>query len=306
MKPRWLLFLVMVFGLAPPLWAGDGKNADKKPGDEPKKEAKPVLDPKNAGKNFQVPYRLTDTQHVLVRAKINGKGPFNFIIDTGAPMLFVSVPIAKKVGLEAGKDKFTTLDRFEMEGGVVQGKVKCRVETPFQLEGMNAMGLAGVELHGIIGYTVLAYYKMEFDFTRDKMTWTQLAFDPPQPKPVKIGKKEGAGMAGLESLGGIMKFISALTGLRPAPPPVPRGFLGLELAEADGALTVKSVLAMGPADKAGLKVGDKIQQVQGNEIKSFTDVVRHCAGATAGQTVRFSILRATDKHDITITAGEGL
>src|SRR5436305_2039231 len=37
-----------------------------------------------AGKPVAVPYRLTDTQHVLVRAKINGKGPLNFILDTGA------------------------------------------------------------------------------------------------------------------------------------------------------------------------------------------------------------------------------
>ena len=30
---------------------------------------------------------MTTFQHVLVRAKINGKGPFNFILDTGAPAL---------------------------------------------------------------------------------------------------------------------------------------------------------------------------------------------------------------------------
>ena len=34
------------------------------------------------------------------------------------------------------------------------------------------MGFAGAELHGIIGYNVLARYRMEIDFTRDKMTWT--------------------------------------------------------------------------------------------------------------------------------------
>ena len=38
---------------------------------------------------------------------------------------------------------------------------------------MNGLGLAGVELHGMIGYNVLARYRMEIDFTRDKMTWTR-------------------------------------------------------------------------------------------------------------------------------------
>jgi hypothetical protein len=297
MKPRWFLLMLAVC-LAPPLSGGS---------DVKKSEKTPAAEGKNSpAKTYQIPYRLTDTQHILVRAKINGKGPFNFIIDTGAPMLFISVPIAKKIGLEAGKDHFATLDRFEMEGGAVQEKIKCRVETPFQLEGMNALGLPGAELHGIIGYTVLAHYKMEFDFTKDKMRWTQLAFDPPQPKALMVGKKEGMGMAGLDMLGPLIKVLAWASGIKPAPPAVPRGFLGLEIAEAEGAVTVKSVVADGPAAKAGLKPGDRIQFVQGKEIKAFVDVIRHTAAVTVGQTVRFAVQRGQDRKDITITAGEGL
>ena len=35
------------------------------------------------------------------------------------------------------------IDRLDIEGGPVHTKFKCVVETPFQLEGMNAMGMAG-------------------------------------------------------------------------------------------------------------------------------------------------------------------
>ncbi len=42
------------------------------------------------GQSFQVPYRLTDTNHFLVRVRINGKGPFNFLVDSGAPALYVA------------------------------------------------------------------------------------------------------------------------------------------------------------------------------------------------------------------------
>src|SRR5438132_766574 len=191
--------------------------------DEPAKEAKPA----------PVPYRLTDTQHVMVRVKINGKGPFNFIVDTGCPVLIVSTPIAKKIGLELEKN-WAVLDKLEFEGGLAQTKVKARVETPFQLEGMNGMGLAGVELHGLLGYAVLAKYKMEFDFTRDQLKWQPLAFDPPPPRP--IGMKGGAGS--LEMIGGLMKVLTFLSGLKPGPPPVPRGFLGIEIDEKDSAIIV--------------------------------------------------------------------
>src|SRR5579872_5891192 len=95
---------------------------------------------KAAPRSFEVPYRLTVPKHVLVRAKINGKGPFNFILDTGAPALFVATPVCKMLGVEADRNGWGTFDRFEIEGGVVLTKLRGRVETPFQLEGMNGMG----------------------------------------------------------------------------------------------------------------------------------------------------------------------
>src|SRR5579864_6823592 len=82
---------------------------------------------KKSAQTYQIPYRLTSTLHVLVRAKINGQGPFNFIVDTGAPILVVATSVGKKLGLSADKTGWTTLDRFELEGGAVQKKIKCRV-----------------------------------------------------------------------------------------------------------------------------------------------------------------------------------
>src|SRR5438067_4022096 len=127
---------------------------------------------KAKAETYQIPYRLTDTKHVLVRAKINGKGPFNFILDTGAPALFISTAVCRKLGIEADASGWGTLERFEIEGGLVLTQFKARIEDPFQLEGMNGLGLAGAELHGIIGYTILARYRLEFDFTQTKMVWT--------------------------------------------------------------------------------------------------------------------------------------
>src|SRR5262249_9118420 len=133
-------------------------------------------------KTFQIPYRLTSTNHILVRAKINGKGPYNFILDTGAPAVFVATAVCRNLGVAADKEKWGSLDRFEIEGGVVLQKIRIRVEDPFQLQGMNGLGLAGAELHGIIGYTLLARYATEFDFSKPKLAWTELNFTPPFPE----------------------------------------------------------------------------------------------------------------------------
>jgi hypothetical protein len=284
MKSRWLCLGLAVLGLGPPLWAADIK--------------KPEL------KSYQVPYRLTDTFHVLVRARVNGKGPFNFIIDTGAPALFVATPVAKKLGVSPDKDGWGTFDRFEIEGGLVETKVKGQVETPFQLEGMNALGLAGAELHGIIGYSLLARYRLEFDFTRDKMTWTRLDFDPGLPK--RLGK--GGAPGGLDALGTILKVAGMLVGKRPLPEVSPRGFLGVELADDEGSdgVVIKAVLAKSPADLAGLKAGDRVRRFQGKRVRSIADLQRLAAKLKAGQSARFTVTRAGADQDIVLKAGEGL
>jgi membrane-associated protease RseP (regulator of RpoE activity) len=257
---------------------------------------------KSDGKGVAVPYKLTDSLHVLVRVKINGKGPLNFIVDTGAPIVFVSKEAAKKVGLEADKRGFAVIDRLDVEGGVVAKNTKSRVETVYQLEGMNAMGLAGVELHGILGYNLLAHYKMELDFTKNKMTWTPLAFEPPPLIPIS-----GKGPAGMEAMGGILKFLSAFLGKTLPGPPNPRGFLGMELADSDGDyVLVKAVLQDGPAAKAGLKSGDHITRFQGNSVSSLTSLQRMAAKLTASQQVRLTVERDGKKHELNFRAGGGL
>ena len=130
-------------------------------------------------KPIHVPYRLTKTQHILVRAKINGKGSYNFIVDTGAPALFVSKKTADAAGVNPDKRGWATFDRFEVEGGVVLQGQAGKIDDLFQLEGMNGLGLAGAEIHGVIGYSVLAQYRIEYDFTQPKLSWTKLDYRPP-------------------------------------------------------------------------------------------------------------------------------
>src|SRR3954452_16937949 len=151
--------------------------------DDPKTAEKPV--------NYAIPYKLTDTKHVLVRAKINGKGPFNMILDTGAPAVFITKPLAKKTGIAIDDKGWGDLTSFEIEGGLKVAKVRTRVEDLIQIDGMNSMGLAGVELHGVVGYNVLAKYRVEYDFTADKLGFTPLPkFEPPAPEKIDAKGKD--------------------------------------------------------------------------------------------------------------------
>jgi hypothetical protein len=183
------------------------------------KEAEPPArgrDPQ-IGQSFQVPYRLTDTNHFLVRARINGKGPFNFLVDSGAPALFIATETAKKIGLKPDLDKFwTPIDQLDLEGGSRLVDIKARIEDPFQLVGMNALGLPGTSIDGILGFTILARFRLEIDLTKDRMIWTRLDHDPRDP-PVpdhKPGDPAGApaGVQAMSVLGPLAKGLAFLMG----------------------------------------------------------------------------------------------
>jgi hypothetical protein len=258
---------------------------------------------KNAGPSREVPYRLTVPKHVLVRAKINGKGPFNFILDTGAPALFVATKVCDKLGIQPDRRGWGKFKRLEIEGGVVLENVKGRVEDPFQLEGMNGLGLAGVELHGIIGYDILARFRMEIDFTRDKMTWTPLDFKP--PAPLGMGGHSGSA-GGLEIVGSIMKMLGSFIGAKATPDIVPRGLMGFDVKDGEDYPVVRTVLDDGPAAKAGLKPGDMLTKFSGRGVTDRDDVIRLSKKVTAGSAVKLTVKRGDTTKELTLTAGAGL
>lgn len=266
-----------------------------------------------AEKEYPVPYRLTDTKHVLVRVKVNGKGPFNLILDTGAPAVFITKKSAEKAGLETDANGWAAAEAFEIEGGLKVPGAKARVADLFQLEGMNGMGLAGVELHGVVGYNVLARYRVTYDFTADKLKFVELDFTP--PAVTARGKDNSQGS--MDLLGPAMKLLAGFMGVKPNFAVEPRGFLGVELAEdADGKLSVSKVVPKSPADAAGLKAGDKVTGVSKvlagkrdpgiddlDRLKAFTKWVEPMR---AGQKAKIQVERGSETKTVTVEFGKGL
>lgn len=292
MRFQWLMAVAVLVGvLAPPAATADEKPAEK---------AAPAT-------SFEVPYRLTDTQHVLVRVKINGKGPFNFIIDTGAPAFIMTEAVAKKVGAKIEKP-WATFDKVELEGGVTVPNAKGIATDMFQLKGMNAMGLAGVELHGVIGYNILAQYRIEYDFTATKLVWTPVKFEVKDPKRIRKDddKTEMSGQGGLELMGDLMQFLAAIGGIKANYDYRPRGFAGIELDDKAKDLVVKAVVAGGPADKAGLKAGDKIQSAKGRGVDTPAQLLSALAKLPVGASVKLSVKRGEETKDVTVELGKGL
>ena len=271
------------------------------------------------GKQFQVPYQLTDTNHFLVRARINGKGPFNFLVDSGAPALFIATETAKKIGIKTNQSEFwTPINRLDLEGGAYLIGIKARVDDPFQLVGMNALGLPGTWIDGILGFTILARFRLEIDLTRDRMVWTRLDHEPPDiavPKP-KVGEQGGApmGIQAMSALGPLAKGLAFLMGKQPAVDHQPQGFLGLEWSEKDNAgqkvVFIVAVLDGSPAARSGIHPGDQIVRLNDHDIDGLKDAQTTLANIHAGEQIVLIVDRGPSSPNrvlrLTLTVGDGL
>jgi hypothetical protein len=256
-------------------------------------------------RSYQVPYRMSETMHLIVRAKFNGKGPFHFIVDTGAPALFVTTEVATRVGVDVPRDGWATFDRMEIEGGAVLRGVKGRVEDIFQLRGMNGLGLAGVKLDGVIGYNVLARYRLRFDLSRPTMTWTELDFVPALPPRLLGGENQASAPPELTAMGGLMQLAGSLLGRSPNETPTPRGFLGLTLADLPDRAEVTSVLPDSPAARAGLRPGDLIVKFGDHSVRSAEDVLARAAGIGPGEAIAIAVERDGEQSELWAETGEG-
>jgi serine protease Do len=271
------------------------------------------------GHTFRIPYRLTDTNHFLVRVRLNGKGPFNFLVDSGAPALFIATETAKKIGLKPVNHEFwTPVDRLDFEGGAQLTALKARVEDPFQLVGMNALGLPGASIDGILGFTILARFRLEIDPSKDRMAWTRLEYtpaDPPVPK-LKPGEEVSAPLEiqAMNAIGPVAKGLAFLMGKQPEEEVHLRGFLGLEWSEqtagAEKHVRVERVFAGSPAARAGLQRGDLILKIDGRSIGKLFDARTALASTRPRDSVQIAIRRYSAAQALSLQlrldAGEGL
>lgn len=255
---------------------------------------------------FQVPYRIAKTQHIIVKAKINGSAPLNFVMDTGAPTFFIAEEAAKKAGIKSDEKGWAIIDELRFEGKLRAHKVKARIETPFQLKGINGLTLAGMELHGLIGYSVLAKYEIHLDAKKDYMTWTPLDWIPPEPQGFGgTGKKNSQG-ASLEFLGSFMQGLGGLSGTKAGQPSKIRGFTGLVLEQQNEKVVIASVFLESPAALAGIQKGDELIKVGEAQIHDLAEANQKFGMIAAPDPVELTINRKNKQQKVIFKTAFGL
>jgi hypothetical protein len=256
--------------------------------------------PAAAAARYRVPFSVTTSGHVMVRVKIDGRGPFHCVVDTGAPALVLAPTAVRRPGDRDARTGWRTLGSLAIEGGPVIPRPQALVTDVYQLEGMNRLGLSEVELHGVIGYTILARYRIELDLSRRRMAWTELAYRPPAPQSL------GALGVTLWAVSAVVRLAASVMGLPDRPPPVARGLAGIEVRARGRAVEVVRVLAGSAAARAGVRSGDRIVMVSGRPVSSMAQIRNLTRSSRAGHRADLIVERSGTRMALTVTLGDGL
>ncbi len=258
-------------------------------------EPKPAL-----AKKIVVPFELIKTQHMVVNVKVNGKGPYRLVFDTGAPDSLVSNKVAKEAGLFPKDFKkpifalFGSMGQVKMKE-VAIGDLKAENVSTMVLDHPTVQAISSFAgpLEGIIGFTFYARYKMSIDYEKKVMT-----FEPNDYQPGDV-------------MQALMKRMTAPKSVRMAPRILaPTGVLGIRVEkakddEAPGVI-ITNVMPETAAAAAGLAAGDRILTLDGRWTDTVTDLYLAAGLIEVGTPVTATILRRDKKISLKITPKAGL
>ena len=214
-----------------------------------------------------VPIEVLPSGHIAVRAKVNGRGPYRFVFDTGAPSLLIGEQTAHLAGVLPAKFRrpfFTIMGNLGNHpaksidlAGAVQRDMSAQV---WNHPTVDLLSKVDGPLAGIVGFPFFARYRTTIDYQHHTITLAPSAYEP-----VDTEAKLRAYMEGDETDESL----------------APAVMLGVRVAkgakdEAPG-VDVAAVTPGGPADQAGVRAGDRLLTIDNR----WTDAVVDCYAAAA-------------------------
>lgn len=238
---------------------------------------------------------LIATKHLVVNAKINGKGPFRLIFDTGSPVVLLNNKVAREAeiakvarGLPKLKSNLSgqQLTRSIEIGGAVAENVPVTV---FDHPTLSAITDIVGPIDGIVGYPFFGRFQTTIDYSALK-----LSFQPSGHVPEDV----------IQSMMNMMMDRSKKKGIKPL---LPVAQLGVELEKPDKepGVRIKSILPGGAAAKARFQPGDRLLTIDGRWTDSRDDCLAVLADLPEGKVVPVVVSRGGVKTTLEFVANTG-
>jgi hypothetical protein len=251
-------------------------------------------------KPVTVPFELLRSGHMAVQVKINGKGPYRLIFDTGAPVTLLNNKVAREAGLLKGvaKPAFSFFGAMgdvkvrSLEVGGLEAKDTSAIVMDHPLLEVMAKKLGPLE--GIVGFPFFARYKVTLDYQARTLTFAPSTYRPGDP--LKTLEAE------------LMKMVMG----GPTPPKVlaAAGQWGLRAEKGskddEAGVTVREVLAGGAAAAAGIKAGDRLLSIDGRWTDSLPDLYAAAGHVKPGTEVVVRVKRGGKEIELKVKPLAGL
>jgi hypothetical protein len=253
-----------------------------------------------------VPFEILRTKHMAVQIKVNGKGPYRVIFDTGAPITLLNNKIAKEAELKgempgAPKGASGGLGGFALFGMRGGTKVKLlelgdlkAADTPVMI--MDHPALSAVSrvlgpVDGIVGFPFFAKYQVDLDYQKMTMTFVPTGFEPPDVMQA-------------------MMQIMLDTKTKPKRVFAAQAVLGFSVAkqqdDEESGVEITQVVAGSPAATAGVQVGDRLLVLDAHWTDCVQDCYRAATGIQPGDTVLAKLKRGDKELTVSLKPAAGL
>ncbi len=249
-------------------------------------------------KRSVIPFKILKTGHMTVEAKVNGKGPYTLIFDTGAPINLLNNKVAKDAELLKGK-AVPFFTPFGAKGDVKLKKLEVgdgyATNVPAAIMDHPTVDIISKQLgpiEGIVGFPFFARYKMTLDYRDQTITLDPGTFQPPDVMKDMMKSLFGADGSGK----GSTKVVGpgALLGIIP-------GENGLE----GSGVAVARVVEGSPAAKAGILAGDRVLALHGRWTDTADELFMASSYLKPGVEITVAVKRAEKRLRLKATPVAG-
>ncbi len=240
---------------------------------------------------------MLPSRHFVVSAKINGEGPFRFILDTGAPITLINSKVGKQTGLSKtggglfGGMNSVPVKTIEIGGVTAKNSTAVVMDHPTVKAISDAFEKDGGPIVGIVGFPFFAKFAMTVDYQKQELTLTPNGYQP--------GDYMQDLMKNLMNAEALNKpktvMVGALWGFE----------VGKEKGDEKDGVTLLKVYPGTPAAKAGLKAGDRLLTLDGRWTDTIGDATIAASLVKVGKPAELKLTRAGKELKATVTPVKG-
>ncbi|NBY02557.1 MAG: PDZ domain-containing protein [Planctomycetes bacterium] len=248
----------------------------------------------NAEESIKVPLEILKTGHIVVSVKVNDKGPYRLLFDTGAPVTIISSKVAtdaKVIKPSLGFSLFGTGGQANIQS-IELGNLKAQNNSVIVMDHptIKVMSKFFGPIEGIIGFSTYSRYKLTINYKDSSIEFAPNGYIPQDTIKAMMDRLTASGKS-RETL-------------------CSKGIWGFEVQKpesdtADG-LNIISVAPNSVMAKAGLKKGDRILSLNNIWTDSLEDLFYASSKCIPNEQSKIQILSNNEIKTITVIPANGI